>query len=1067
MNKRTFSLSQKSRAKLVSGMPWRENASLKGSIFFIFALLFAVAAQAQWDFSADKDYLLKHVTSGKYLVLHDSYTETNEVNATTLEGMGSLFNIAKSGSGYVFTKKGTDKTLSLSTNGKLAGWNTSNTGGTAWTLVDAGDDYVYLKSSKGYLAPNEGAQAGSYVYTDKSKNNNARWIIADAATELPSFVSSITSGKYYRLVSFTNQSVSMADGGGGLVTSQTEKENYGQVWQLTASGNGYTLKNMLTGKFITSCPGTSSQWKTGTSGATFYVGTSTSEDNTLFWFSTQNSESSYTALHSAPHQGNTVVAWTASADASKWLLATVDESSIDFDVVSEMQQATATNYTSQLMSFFDDYACTQLKSEYASMSDDALRAAMSELPATLREEAVRVKNDKWNDDATWNSYEKDFRIHEYEIYSEPGTWANKLGFGPFGRLTQPTGIRLKSGELVFLLVNKNVANVDGKLYAELVSGVSLTGTQITLKRGYNAIVASDDCELFITYNLTNPSKKLSSYPDILIHIAGGTCNGTFDMNRGHTESDWTWLLNNMFQDTYLHLRSKWHVMNCYLDRVRNTENMVGALKIWDYVFETEEKLMTSRFDDGYYRPIMLIFDNTGGNPNWSSGRVSMPGIWGNGALNYNSLLYTGGAGGQQWVIQHEEGHGHQGPINLSGTTEISNNALAQIVTHLWGYRTTRGRAQNSTYDYFNNGVAWIDYPRRGDCLWLTNKIWYQLWLYFHLKGDDGFFARWIETLRSMDGGIKKAGDTSDRANAIARQSASRTLSELQGKASTYGSWTSEYMRMALAACEASQTDLYEFFQMWGFFGYAEDVQTDGGDTDAPESGTYRIGDYSNYLVRLPMRGNEVDENALAWCKEKMQSYEKKAPGVMFINDTGELTTIDSDAECLKYDPSLATKKKQYADDGAQQNQGGLGTYTHFGKNELTTLTFRISGTRIIVSGKGAVGFKIYDNTGKLIWVSNRMSFNTNSTIVSGIQNGTYSLVASLGDDTDLLLSGPATDYTSEPSGIETIDNSNLDERRTNGSVFDLQGRKMTGDTSVNGSMPKGVYIVNGKKIVFK
>ena len=121
MNKRTFSLSQKSRAKLVSGMPWRENASLKGSIFFIFALLFAVAAQAQWDFSADKDYLLKHVTSGKYLVLHDSYTETNEVNATTLEGMGSLFNITKSGSGYVFTKKGTDKTLSLSTNGKLAG----------------------------------------------------------------------------------------------------------------------------------------------------------------------------------------------------------------------------------------------------------------------------------------------------------------------------------------------------------------------------------------------------------------------------------------------------------------------------------------------------------------------------------------------------------------------------------------------------------------------------------------------------------------------------------------------------------------------------------------------------------------------------------------------------------------------------------------------------------------------------------------------------------------------------------------------------------------------------------
>ena len=1040
------------------------------TFIFICALLSAVAAQAQWDFSADKDYLLKHVTTGKYLVLHDSYTETNVVNATTLESAGSLFTITKSGSGYVFTRKGSDKTLSLSTNGKLAGWNTSNTGGTAWTIADAGDDYVYIKSGKGYLAPDEGAKAGSYVYTNKGAGNNARWLIADAATELPNYVSSITSGRYYRLVSWTSQGVSMADAGGGLVTTQTEKKNYSQVWQLTAKSNGYTFRNLLTGKFITSAPGTSSQWKTGASGATFYSGTSASDGNTLFWFSTQNSVSAYTALHSAPHQNNNVVAWTASADASKWLLDMVDESTIDFDAVNELQQSITTNYTTQLTAFFDDYACTQLKSEYASLGDDELRSAMSGLPATLREEAVRVKNDKWNDNPTWNSYEKDFRIHEYEIYSDPGAWSGKLGFGPFGHLTQPTGIKLKSGELVVILVDQNVGSSDGQLYAELVSGVSLSGPQTTLKRGYNAIIASGDCELFITYICTNTGKLLSSFPDIRIHVVGGTCNGTFDMNRGHTESDWKWLLKNMFKDTYLHLRSKWHVMNCYLDRVKNSDNMEGALKIWDFVFEAEERLMTSRFNDGYYRPVMLVFDNSTGNPNWGGGRVSMPGIWGNGALNYNSLLYTGGAGGQQWVIQHEEGHGHQGPINLSGTAEISNNGLAQIVTHLWGYRTTRGRAQNSTYDYFNNGGTWVDYPRRGDCLWLTNKIWYQLWLYFHLKGDDGFFARWIETLRSMDGGIKKAADTENRANAIVRQSASRTLSELQGKASTYGSWTSEYMRMALAACEASQTDLYEFFRMWGFFGYAEDVKTDGGDTDAPESGIYRIGDYSNYLVRMPMRGNEIDEDALTWCKNKMQSYEKKAPGVMFINDTGELTAIDDDAECLKYDPSLAGKKKQYADDGAQQNQGGLGTYTHFGKNELTTLSFELSGTKVIVSGKGAVGFKIYDDTGNLVWVSNKMSFATNSTIVNGISDGTYSLVASLGDDTDLLLSGPATDYADDTNGIVTIDNPNLDERsgmKDGGSVFDLQGRKILNGASINGNLPKGVYIVNGKKIVFK
>ncbi len=189
------------------------------------------------------------------------------------------------------------------------------------------------------------------------------------------------------------------------------------------------------------------------------------------------------------------------------------------------------------------------------------------------------------------------------------------------------------------------------------------------------------------------------------------------------------------------------------------------------------------------------------------------------------------------------------------------------------------------------------------------------------------------------------------------------------------------MRMALAACEASQTDLYEFFKMWGFFSFADEVKSDGGSTDAPQSGIFRIGDYSNYLVRLPMRGNAVDKNALKWCKNKMQSYEKKAPGVMFINDTGELTTIDADAECLKYDPSLAGRKKQYADDASQQNQGKLGTYVHFGKNEAKNLGFSISGVRITTKGSGAVGFKIYDDTGELVYVTNSKSFSVNLSLI--------------------------------------------------------------------------------------
>ena len=200
-------------------------------------------------------------------------------------------------------------------------------------------------------------------------------------------------------------------------------------------------------------------------------------------------------------------------------------SSLDLAAIADLQQLASANYTSQLMNFYGDYACTQLRGSYASMSDAQLRSAMSSLPEALREEAVRVKNGKWNADETWNRYEKDFRIHDYEVYSEPEVWANKLGFGAFGRLTQPTGIRLKSGELFFVLVNDNVTDSSGKLYAELVSGVNLTGAQVALQRGCNAIIASNNSELFITYNCTNTNKLLSSFPKINIHVVGGTCTG--------------------------------------------------------------------------------------------------------------------------------------------------------------------------------------------------------------------------------------------------------------------------------------------------------------------------------------------------------------------------------------------------------------------------------------------------------------------------------------------------------------------------------------------------------------
>ena len=54
----------------------------------------------------------------------------------------------------------------------------------------------------------------------------------------------------------------------------------------------------------------------------------------------------------------------------------------------------------------------------------------------------------------------------------------------------------------------------------------------------------------------------------------------------------------------------------------------------------------------------------------------------------------------------------------------------------------------------------------------------------------------------------------------------------------------------------------------------------------------------------------------------------------------------------------------------------------------------------------------------------------------------------------------------DATGIENIEHSTLNFEHSDGAVYDLSGRKINGQSSmVNGQLPKGIYIVNGKKIL--
>ncbi|MBR6016574.1 MAG: M60 family metallopeptidase, partial [Prevotella sp.] len=517
------------------------------------------------------------------------------------------------------------------------------------------------------------------------------------------------------------------------------------------------------------------------------------------------------------------------------------------------------------------------------------------------------------------------------------------------------------------------------------------------------------------------------------HIVGGTCNGAFDMSRGHTNNDWMWLKENMFKNTYLHLKSNYHVFCAYLNSMRSAQKLTKGMQMIDFVFEAQESAMTTRFNDGYYRPMITVWDKGGGNPSAGNGRVSWPGI---NADLFNETSFRDGAWWTSWAYPHELGHLHQKPLMVAGTQEGSNEVLLQIYTHKWGRYTARG-PQSILANRFNSKISWYNnLGHGGDINAFIQKMWYQLWLYFHQKGDDEFFPRWIAAIKKR-GNIQSHWTSHENPAGIDK----------------------DYMLVALAACEAAETDLYEFFKVWGFFNYAEEHN------DISDDHILFLKDYNtpSYL-KVPSKAVPAEVAQMEAWKAEMQSYPNKAPGVMFINETAEDRFIDADAEVLKYFPGLAGTK--VLNNGAGADRGCTGYFTHYGVNEADNLGFSLDGTTVNITGSGAVGYKIYDASGELVWISYWNSFNTNEAIAAGIANGTYSLVASLGDDTDLLLSGPGTMYTGaahaksidEATGIRSIDN----ERTTNGDWYTIDGVKLNGKPT-----EKGVYIVNGRKVVVK
>lgn len=877
-----------------------------------------------------------------------------------------------------------------------------------------------------------------------SLSNFSEWYIEekpDEPTEEHTYtdVSSLTSGKYYRLMSYIDATRFITENNGVLYAYPTSDSGYDQIWKFTDSGSNWTMQNLLSQNYVQSSKNGNNAYTAGSSEATIVLtnkGTA-SDGRTYFLLAPSTATTGY-FNNSKSAQSYRIVPWNSTTDTSNyWYIQEVNISEDDIEAANVLRTemvnkanilANASTYNTTLQTFFSDNACTQLKDEYANMTDEELRTAMSALPVELQEMAVRVKNDKWDENATKNRYVKDFRIHSYDIYSDPDVWADKTKVGGFSSLFHPTGITCKAGELLYILVGDDVKDSDAVLEIGIAEATHNGPSQtVEVHAGLNIILPNVDGEAFVIYRLTDSEKYLKDYPTIKVHFANGEASGCFDMHRGHTNNDWAYLCSNMFTNKYLHIMGEHTVFSVESDRVRGAENIIGSLKIWDYIFMTEEKLIGHDGQwNGRYNPVVGARDQYSGNPNWGGTSANYSGIWKEGLLNYNSLL-----NGDRWVIYHEEAHGHQYPVNLAAMTESSNNGFAQMVNHEFGVSSRRADGTKTLMTFKNDGLTWVDILRGGEganrgnkyyeeSLWLQNHLFYQLYLYFHVAGNmPDFWPRLCDKMRA-NGGIIKSADVNNP-----------TL------------YSNDYLKFARACAEVSKTDLWEFFDAYGFFGFYEDVFVGNDITefktkDVDATATRYVGDYGHYYMRMPSKNNDTDKAYIAELKDFMHSQPNKAPNIMFIDDHIKDRVVADTAFAVTLDPSLAGQPVKFYDSGTGK-QGDFGDMSDFnGQNEASNLDYSISGTTVTMSGTGLVGVKIYDADGNLKYIYNTESFEVPEDVAAALADGNMTLVAALGNDTNLPLAKPSA--------------KKYEMAVYNGKDDDMQSYKVSGVT-VNSNIP--------------
>lgn len=809
----------------------------------------------------------------------------------------------------------------------------------------------------------------------------------------------LENGKVYNFVNAEkNLSMSVVRMSGVGVTD-TDMDDYSQLWYATAKGSGFVLRNLASGRYLMSPNKTSNAWTIVKEQDANCVFSCTKIGENYAIRVTGNS-GSYNYMHA--DGSNNIVCWESSNPNSQWKMNVVEISNEVLDAnwkaLAEIdpEEATITSYKTHLDNLFNDKACTTLKKSFVSETDVEADADYQALPTTLQAMVMKVYRDNWEESnydstkAAWDTeHARKYRVQLYEPYNEPEAAATALGINAHTNLNNPTGI-FANCEPLYVMVEGKVKEGAALYLASYTGNGKADGgyaNGVELKEGLNVIPSfTVGNNYFInyvvhTFDTSNnkrgnkaKARKLSDYDDIKIHIEGGHINGYYnkmgdELYTPDKRADWDYIEARATQTTvtilgkYITLQFPLHDaidgqgnknkgLSYYLDKA-SVEDVIDKwddIMMWERIVLglLDKETIEAEAKKSPYSDKEHVFDYTGNDGD----------SFGTDYSDYYNIHGLSYGVGVNYMYGSWDHCGYHYNTMQSIIVDILTNAGShwgpghEIGHQHQGLLNMRGLTE-VTNNLFSNIVLWYfgetTSRYNGSDGALTNVL-----ATYNTKGADFFTNNiWAQTIMYYKLFLYYhvlGHDTKFYPHLfeILRQDPMTIQYDQSGAKSL--------LHFYKKCCLASGDDLTEFFRAHGFFEVMD---------------KRFVGDYSN--AEYTMTQAEIDA---AIAEVKALGYDENI-AVLFINDaTGE--TIKS---------HKGDNLQLYGETTVCAETGSYATFARGVAKNASDYTYTLSGNTITMKGNGGVGYAIFDKENVIMAFADKKNFAISTECATALVTG--------------------------------------------------------------------------------